>query len=206
MSHSCRSRRIVTSETRVEPAAAIYRFCAQSMRYPEDSWFSGKYLERLSGLLESLGGHDERAALLAACPTEGACLEQLQIEYTRLFINGIPHTPAPPYGSVYLNRSLRGHYSDELTAFYRSLGYSFLAAGDLPDHIVYQLELLSHLAEDCNRAGEEEFLRRFFLPWFGAFAERVERHASLPFYRIIVTIIDFFTKEEEEHGVQCNEA
>ncbi len=187
------------------PVAAIYRFCAQSMRYPE-AWFTREYLQKLYGLLEALGAEEEKAALLAECPAGMADLEDLQIEYTRLFINGIPHTPAPPYGSVYLDRTLRGRYSDEILAFYRSLGFGFDKADDLPDHIVYQLEFLSFLAEDNNQAAEEEFLRRFFLPWFGLFAERVEGQASLSFYRIIVTIIDFFTKEEEEHGVQRNEA
>ena len=189
-----------------DPVAAIYRFCAQSMRYPEAAWFTGEYLQKLYGLLDSLGGEDEKAALLKACPAGREWLEDLQTEYTRLFINGFPHTAAPPYGSVYLDRTLRGRYSDEILDFYRSLGYSFRPTEDLPDHIVYQLEFLSFLAEDRNRPGEEEFLRRFFLPWFGMFAERVKGQANHPFYRIIVTIIDFFTKEEEEHGVQHNEA
>lgn len=191
--------------TPVDPIAVIYRFCAQGMHYPEAAWLTEEYLEKLDGLLHALGGEEERAALRSAWPG-GARLEELQIEYTRLFINGIPHTAAPPYGSVYLDRTLRGRYSDEILAFYRSLGYSFAKQDDLPDHIVYQLEFLSFLAEDGNRTGEEEFLRRFFLPWFGMFAARVKGEAHHPFYRIIVTIIDFFTKEEEEHGVQRNEA
>lgn len=189
-----------------DPIAAIYRFCAQSMYYPEAAWLTDDYLKKLDGFLDALGGEEERAALLEACPGGRNCLEDLQIDYTRLFINGIPHTVAPPYGSVYLDRTLRGRYSDEVLAFYRSLGYSFHKEGELPDHIVYQLEFLSFLAEDRNGEGEEEFLRRFFLPWFGIFADRVKEQAHHPFYRIIVTIIDFFTKEEEEHGVQRNEA
>lgn len=191
--------------TPVDPIAVIYRFCAQGMHYPEVAWLTENYLEKLDGLLQALGGEEERAALRTAWPA-GDRLEALQIEYTRLFINGIPHTVAPPYGSVYLDRTLRGRYSDEILAFYRSLGYSLQKNDELPDHIVYQLEFLSFLAEDGNRAGEEEFLRRFFLPWFGMFAARVKSETHHPFYRTIVTIIDFFTKEEEEHGVQRNEA
>jgi TorA maturation chaperone TorD len=176
------------------------------MQYPETSWFTGGYLQNLHRLLEALGGSAEIDALQAACPNDATLLEDLQIEYTRLFINGFPHVAAPPYGSVYLDKTLRGKYSDEVLTFYRSRGYNLREDADLPDNIIYQLEFLSFLAEDRNKEGEREFLRRFFLPWFSIFADRVKGEAHHPFYRIIVTLIDFFTKEEEEHGVQFDEA
>lgn len=190
----------------VDPVATLYRFCAQSMQYPEAGWFTGAYLQSLHRLLETLGGEAEMASLHAACRNDAALLEELQIEYTRLFINGFPHVAAPPYGSVYLDKTLRGKYSDEVLTFYHSLGYTLQGDADLPDNIIHQLEFLSFLAEDRNKEGEREFLRRFFLPWFSIFADRVKGEAHHPFYRIIVTLIDFFTKEEEEHGVQFDEA
>ena len=78
-------------------------------------------------------------------------LEDLQVEYTRLFINGVPHVAAPPYGSVYLEKTLRGKYSDEILTYYRSLGYNLTENADLPDSLIHQLEFLSFLAEDQNR-------------------------------------------------------
>jgi TorA maturation chaperone TorD len=128
-------------------------------------------------------------------------LEDLQVEHTRLFINGVPHVAAPPYASVYLEQTLRGSYSEKILLHYRSLGYDLTERADLPDSLIHQLEFLSFLAEDNNIEGERDFLIRFFLPWFPIFLNRVKEEAEHPFYRIIVSLIDFFTKEEEEYGV-----
>ncbi len=186
--------------------ATLYRFCAQSMQYPESAWFSEKYLESLYGLLDALGGQEEKETLQEAFRKSQDILEDLQIEYTRLFINGVPHVAAPPYGSVYLEKTLRGKYSDSILKYYRSLGYNLTENADLPDSLIHQLEFLSFLAEDKNNAGEEEFLAHFFLPWYPVFASKVKEEAQHPFYRIIISFIDFFTKEENEYGVQHNEA
>jgi len=181
--------------------ATLYRFCAQSMQYPEPDWFSENYLTSLYELLEALGGLEEIETLQATFSGSIDILEDLQVEYTRLFINGIPRVAAPPYGSVYLAKTLRSKYSDEILLYYRSLGYNLLEDADLPDSLIHQLEFLSFLAEDKNRDGEEDFLNRFFLPWYPKFAIIVQQEAQHPFYRIIVSLIDFFTKEEIEYGV-----
>lgn len=194
------------SISKTDQVAAIYRFCAQSMHYPDPEWFTEKYLDGLYGLLDALGGKREKQKLAQAFEKSSDSLEELQVEHTRLFINGVPHVAAPPYGSVYLEKTIRGKYSDKILAYYRSHGYALTENADLPDSLIHQLEFLSFLAEDQNRAGEEEFLTRFFLPWFPIFAAQVLKEAQHPFYQIIVSIIDFFTKEEEEHGVQSNEA
>jgi TorA maturation chaperone TorD len=181
--------------------ATLYRFCAQSMQYPDPQWFTNNYLLSLYGLLEVLGGNEEKAILQTEFRRSDDILEDLQVEYTRLFINGVPHVAAPPYGSVYLEKTLRGSYSDNILGYYRSLGYSLTETADLPDSLIHQLEFLSFLAEDNNREKEEEFLVRFFLPWFPIFASKVKEEAQHPFYRTIVSFIDFFTKEEQEDGV-----
>ena len=181
--------------------ATLYRFCAQSMQYPDAEWFSDDYLSSLYGLLDALGGSAEKETLQAAFTSSKDILEDLQVEYTRLFINGVPHVAAPPYGSVYVDKALRGKYSDDILLYYRSLGYDLTAHADLPDSLIHQLEFLSFLAEDENREKEEDFLARFFLPWYPLFATRVKEEAQHPFYQIIISFIDFFTQEEEEYGV-----
>lgn len=186
--------------------ATLYRFCAQSMQYPDPEWFSDNYLTSLYGLLDALGGKEEKETLQTELSRSNDILEDLQVEYTRLFINGVPHVAAPPYGSVYLEKTLRGQYSDKILTYYRSLGYNLTENADLPDSLIHQLEFLSFLAEDQNRDGEEEFLARFFLPWYSIFASRVKEEAQHPFYPIIVSFIDFFTTEEKEYGIQHNEA
>jgi len=192
--------------SKTDQIAAIYRFCSQSMHYPHPQWFTEKYLDSLYGLLEALGGEREKQRLVQAFATSTDSLEELQVEHTRLFINGAPHVVAPPYASVYLDKTIRGKYSDEILAYYQTQGYTLTESADLPDSLIHQLEFLSFLAKDQNRDGEEEFLTRFFLPWFSTFSAQVFSEAQHPFYQIIVSIIDFFTKEEEEYGVQFNEA
>ncbi len=186
--------------------ATLYRFCAQSMQYPEPEWFTDNYLLSLYGLLDALDANDDKAALQMEFGESDDIIEDLQVEYTRLFINGVPHVAAPPYGSVYLEKTIRGPYSDNIILYYQSLGYNLTKTADLPDSLIHQLEFLSFLAEDNNREKEEEFLARFFLPWFPIFASKVKEESQHPFYRTIVSFIDFFTKEELEDGVQHNEA
>lgn len=184
-----------------EHVATIYRFCAQSMHYPERTWFNDQYLEKVYLLLDTLGGEEQRKKLKESCLKSKDILEDLQVEYTRLFINGVPHVVAPPYGSVYIDKSMRGGYSDKILQYYSTSGYKLKAGADLPDSLIHQLEFLSFLAKDQNRKGEEEFLSDFFLCWFPVFATRVQEKAEHPFYQIIISLIDFFTKEEKEYGV-----
>jgi TorA maturation chaperone TorD len=171
------------------------------MQYPDKNWVNDQYLEKLYLLLDTLGEIEQSQKLQAACKQSTDFLEDFQVEHTRLFINGVPHVAAPPYGSVYIDKTLRGQYSDKISEFYNTHGYRLKEGADLPDSLVHQLEFLSYLARDKNQLAEEEFLRRFFLPWFPIFAGRVKEEAEHPFYHIIISLIDFFTKEEEEYGV-----
>lgn len=189
------------NQSPAEHVATLYRFCAQSMQYPDASWFNDQYREKLHLLLATLGGDDQSKALEKSFTTSKDFLEDLQVEHTRLFINGIPHVASPPYASVYIDKTMRGQYSDNILRFYNTSGYDMKAGADLPDSLIHQLEFLSFIVGDKNQEGEIEFLSQFFLPWFPVFATRVKEEAQHPFYPIIISLIDFFTKEEEEYGV-----
>ncbi len=183
--------------------ASLYRFGGQSMRFPEPTWFNLNYLACLYSLLDHLGAVHEKTAIEAALGSSSAeaALEEIQIEYTRLFINGIPHVVAPPYGSVYLDGSLQGRSADTVLNFYRQHGYRPLESSFPPDHLAHQLEFLARLAECGNVASEQAFLSSCILPWYGKFLERVLNKARHPFYRTVVQIIAFFIEEEDEHGI-----
>lgn len=185
----------------VKALGTIFRFCAQSMRYPEKSWCNTNYCTGLYSILAELGAEQEKEEIIQLTGSCDNFLEELQVEHTRLFINAIPHVAAPPYGSIYQHRSLAGQYSEDIHLFYRAQGYDIPPDGDFPDALVYQLEFLSHIAEEEKEEVYAEFLSRFFFPWFGEFATRVRAEAQLPFYPVIISLIDFFTKEEEEYGV-----
>lgn len=175
----------------------LYRFLAQSMQYPDSSWLTEQYLETLNHLLESLGGDTEKQQLSDAVAIDEKTLEDLQIEYTRLFINGVPHVVAPPYGSVYLEKTLRGKYSERIVQFYNEHGFVLTQQSDLPDSVIHQLEFLSLITEEGDKETERNFLEKYFLVWYPAFSELVRNNTTHPFYLIILTLIDFFTKEEQ---------
>jgi putative dimethyl sulfoxide reductase chaperone len=173
----------------------IYRFLALSMRYPESSWLGDQYLVWLFGLLGGVGLTEEAGALhqRLAC---GKWLHKLQVEHTRLFINGLPHTAAPPYGSVYLSGSLYGPSTERTRSFYRDNGYELAAGDEVPDSLERELEFLALLHQEGHSEEEGFFLRGHFRPWFGSFKQKVEEEASHPFYPAVVKLIDFFTREE----------
>ncbi len=186
--------------------ASLYRFFAQCMQYPDPSWMNEEFFGVLYNLLGSLDAIDEGVEIRRAIEHSSDPIEDLQIEYTRLFINGVPHVIAPPYASVYMDKSIQGSFALKTLQFYREKGCAMEASADLPDNLVHELEFLSLLAEDKDFAGEEEFLSTLFRPWYKHFCPRVAKETNHPYYRMVVTIIDFFTKEEEEDGFQLNKA
>ena len=187
----------VHSEQQLQDISLLYRFLGQSLKFPEPAWFTEEFRHSLVGLIKQLGAVEEAAELEQCFARSADLLEDLQVEYTRLFINGVPHVAAPPYASVYLDKSLQGVHAAKTLAFYREKGCGMAEGSDLPDHIVHELEFLSHLAEDDDQEGEREFLQRFFLTWFPDFRDRVLQEANHPYYRLVITMIDYFTKEEE---------
>ncbi len=196
----------MTASPSYQHIATLYKFCALSMHYPDSEWFTEEYRKSLFSLLDTLGADQEKKELMEAFNDCTDPLETLQIEHTRLFINGIPHVAAPPYGSVYLDKTLQGPHTEKTMRFYQDHGYTLKEGSDLPDHIVHQLEFLSLLAEQGNGTAESEFLRSIFLPWFSRFLARVKQEAKHPFYCVLVQLIDYLTKEENEHGIQIDEA
>lgn len=186
--------------------ASLYRFFAQCMQYPDPSWMNDDFFKVFYNLLGSLDAIDEGIEIRRAIEQSSDPVEDLQIEYTRLFINGVPHVIAPPFASVYMDKSLQGAFALKTLQFYRDKGYDMTESADLPDNLIHELEFLSLLAEEQDHAGEEEFLNTLFRPWFKHFCPRVAQETRHPYYRMVVTLIDSFTKEEKEDGFQLNEA
>ena len=175
--------------------ADIYRFLAQSMRYPDSSWLQPDYFEWLFEFLDQLGT-DKEEEVIRRSLADADWLENLQVEYTRLFINAVSGVPAPPYGSVYLSGSLYGPSAERTKSFYQEKGFTLSSAEEVPDSLQHELEFLALLNQDGAAEDEEAFLQQHFRPWFGKFKEKVEEEATHPFYPAVVKLIDFFTREE----------
>ncbi|MGV1098904.1 TorD/DmsD family molecular chaperone [Thiovibrio sp. JS02] len=178
--------------------ADIYRFLSHSMQYPDPAWMDEKYFSVIYTFLEELGWQDEARELHNTISDEKEWLEPLQVEHTRLFVNAVPSVIAPPYGSVYLSNDgkLYGPSAVKAKAFYREKGFHLVGEYDIPDHITFELEFLALLAEDGRTEDEEIFLQEHFRPWFPKFQARVLQEGRHPFYRVLVKLIDFFTREE----------
>ena len=188
------------------PVSTLYRFCAQGLRYPEPDWFTEEYVSSLYLLLDSVGATEEAAAIRQKFNSSADTLEELQIEYTRLFINGVRHVIAPPYGSVYQDRVLQGPHTEKTRNFYKQHGFDVDKNGELPDHLVNQLEFIALLIAQNNTTAKTAFLREIFHPWFPKFMARIQQEANHPYYSVIVQLIDYLTKEDDENGIQHNEA
>lgn len=176
----------------------IYRFLAQSMQYPTLDWMQEDYFFVFDTFLAELGWDTEALEVRQALAERQNWIEPLQVEYTHLFINAIPTVIAPPYGSVYLSADgmLYGPSAEKTKLFYREHGFELAGKADIPDHISLEFEFLALLAEEGKSREEELFLQKHFRPWFPRFKARVFPEVRHPFYRVLVKLIDFFTREE----------
>lgn len=174
--------------------AEMYRFLAQAMRYPESSWFNDDFLSVFKELLDQLHWHDRKEALPSQ--VTDANLEDLQVDYTRLFINAIPHVIAPPYASIYIDGTLNSITSEKTREYYQKKGFD-ITTNEFADYLVTELDFMA-LMEEEKEGSSEEFLRLYFRPWFSSFRDRVYEEVVDPYISAVVAAIDFFTQDETE--------
>ncbi|MEN8256758.1 MAG: molecular chaperone TorD family protein [Thermodesulfobacteriota bacterium] len=172
--------------------AEIYRFLAQTMRYPESSWFHDDYLSVFKEMLVQLEWQDNVNALPERITDE--ILEEIQVDYTRLFINAVPHVIAPPYASVYIDGTLNSTTADKTREYFRQKGFDTTNT-EFPDHLVTELDFLS-LLEDESEGSSEEFLTQYFRPWFEMFRDLVLKEVEVSYIKSAIELIDFFTTNE----------
>ncbi|MCJ7604316.1 MAG: molecular chaperone TorD family protein [Desulfobulbaceae bacterium] len=175
----------------------IFRFLAQSMRYPNAEWFNDHFWSVLLNFLDELHWYEDREELISAKAVAEDFLEDVQVEHTRLFINAIPHVVAAPYASVNYkgDGTLYGAIAEQTKKFYREKGFALAKENDFPDHIVYELEFLVLLANE-DPEGRGKFMDTLFTPWFEIFKTKVLEETHHPYYRVVMNLIDFFTSEE----------
>ena len=202
--------RRTTESTRLWLAAL--RGLARGFTYPDTGWVAalldGQWPEALAAVLEPLGLSAEgvRQAIETLPEELEMALQALQVEYTYLFINAVPHVPAPPYASAYTGQGLlMGEPAEAALVAYRQAGLTLADDyRDLPDHVAAELEFLAWLGEQALAAqegGDEEqaglrqaqqqtFLSQQVRPWLPAFCRRVKEAARLPFYRELACLAE----------------
>lgn len=179
--------------------ADIYTLLAMTASYPDTIHQTKDFFNGFLALLDVLGWSEERAHIQEWYNQSDHPLESLQLEYTRLFINAVPHVIAPPYASVYLDgdSSIQGKSTEKTYDYYRQCGFELSNKTEPPDHIQNELYFLAELVREGRYHEEETFLKNYFRPWFTLFADRVLQETGHPFYRVSMQLIDFFTKEEQ---------
>lgn len=188
-----------------------YKLLAACFYEPDRDMFLNERLgENLAGLLtachfpkSAAAAADLRRALADSHP------EELQVEHARLFV-GPFELAAPPYGSVYLERSGRLMGDSTLVAqnLYREAGLT-QEIKEAPDHIALELEFLHYLclmeaeavaknlAEQVGEwAGREaEFMGRLLRPWVPAFCDKIRRGTENGFYLALADCLENFVAE-----------
>jgi TorA maturation chaperone TorD len=140
-------------------------------------------------------------------------LDELQIDYTRLFLN--PAGPlAAPYESAWLagkDPMLFDEVMQSVLDSYRTGGYEVDESfRDLPDHIAAELEFLYTLifrearaaasGNDEQRAGSVDLQRRFVEEhlgrWIGPFTEALRVGGATALYRTLADLTERFVESE----------
>lgn len=137
----------------------------------------------------------EKAAKLRSSFQESA-EEDLKVDYAALFV-GPFELQAPPYGSVYLEKSgtVQGESTIAVQHFYEQHGLT-LDIQEPADHIAIELEFMSLLSRREAEAislgdvqekenlfeAQVQFFERFMV-WVPDFCSRIEKYAHTDYYR-----------------------
>mgnify|MGYP000863707189 CR=1 FL=1 len=205
----------MTTEDRLkaqETARSLaYRMFADAFRLPSPGL--PETLRKLASALASLGSdaREEVFRMIDSGDTEPP-FSELQVEHTRLFM-GPFLAPAPPFGSVYLEkgRVLMGYSTQDALHHYRSMGIDLSPDfKEAPDHVSAELEFMHVLVRQEIRAIEEadeamlldsirrqrSFLTGHIGAWLPAFAEKVIESARMNHYRRLASAARTFIAEE----------
>jgi TorA maturation chaperone TorD len=192
----------------------IYKNLANCYHMPEETLSTN--LDVLSGQLLNL--NSKAASYIDRMRSElsqGSDLELLKIEFTRLFI-GPYSMPAPPYGSVYLEkeRKVMGDSTMDVQKRYQNCGLDISSNfKEVPDHIAVELEFMFFLVfkeiesieSNVPEQAQEIFLhQKLFLMehlnmWIPDFTDCVIEHAGTEFYRNLAKATRVFVAEELEY-------
>ena len=124
----------------------------------------------------------------------------LMVEYAKLFVGPFA-VPAMPYASIYLgSKTLNNEITQWVSDLYAKCGLNFDSeSNDLPDHLAVELDFLRYLTlkqYECLLAEQIEdykhflklhqvFIHQHLFEWLSEFHQKVEQHATLPFYKAL---------------------
>jgi nitrate reductase assembly molybdenum cofactor insertion protein NarJ len=140
----------------------LYRYFSLLFSYPTE-----KGMKELVEISQDANGSLARSReLLARAP-----IEELQAEYTRLFISAYPKLLCPPYESFYREGVVYGNSSIEVGEWYAKQGLRFSLEGEPPDILSAELDYLALTNDPAFLARMKE--------WVFEFTGLVKRNSAL---------------------------
>jgi len=189
----------------------LYRLFARIFSYPDKAM-----IEDLADEIAAVAGLlSQDSPLLEPFPQ----LNDLEVDYTELFISKRGGVPAPPYGSVYLEAAgqLMGQTTLCVLRAYEGEGLSHEEGGEPPDLISTELEFLYYLVgkemealslddlvtAQTFRQKQIDFCHTLLQPWIKQFCQRIlATESPAPVYRWAAEMLLVFCQHEEDlYGV-----
>ena len=127
--------------------------------------------EELYEILKKLG-EDKEVLDIAPSLSNLPSLEEMQVEYTGLFINAFPSLPAVPYESFYKEGTLNGQTTVDRRKYYTKKGFHLddSRANELPDHIAVELDFIAETSD--------ETIENYLKEWAKDFIENVKQNGK----------------------------
>lgn len=179
--------------------ADIFKLLAACFYKPEKEVLIDNDLTgTLASLVKDISDKAYRGAMQMKEALKKYSIEELQVEYTRLFI-GPFGVAVPPYGSYYLEKTgeVMGETTRDVLTLYRKEGLVIdKEFTELPDHIAVELEFVYYLVTTLNNPGVHDtgkkydilhalyiqFYSKYFFPFIGAFSNRLLQETDNDFY------------------------
>ncbi len=155
----------------------LYRYFSLLFSYPTEE--SLRQMRELSGTRDVAGLRSH--GVLSGLP-----LEEVQAEYTRMFISAYPKVLCPPYESYYREGIVYGNSSTRAREWYQKQGLDFTLEGEPPDHLSVELEFLAI-------RNDRAFLEKL-REWIYEFTERVKNNSAI--YGRCAEDLEDFLKEQ----------
>lgn len=190
--------------------SGLYGFLAEVYRLPP----TPDLLRRLRqpGLQAALAGAGVALGPDFLDRGEEELVEDLAVEFTRLFVGPGPHVP--PNAAVHTEGeggALWGESTGRVKRFIEDTGFTYRPGhGELPDHISVELEFVGELAAreaqaleegdrdaaDRLRQTQRAFVTGHMADWIPDFCDQVMAKARLPFYRELAGLTKGFIRSE----------
>jgi len=151
---------------------------------------------------------------------DGELLEDLAVEYARLFLGPGPHIA--PYAAIYLGgegASVWGPVTSWVKNFIEEAGFDYKSDfHDLPDHAAVELEFMQEITSRLAQARkdgdddkvlelhriENEFIIAHLGKWLSEFCRKVETESRMPFYTQLARLTKNFLAEETTHAMTAS--